>query len=652
MAMWTCLRRLGWLIVAAASWVASAGAAAACAPRLQITFADGARGCLEDFPLGRLRPSGQLGSLLSVAPVLGLFHVALPRQPAQCAAAIGYAALSSSSGLIHDTQVAMREGMALQSCQQAAGRAAKGTSCECIVVLADGHSPLPRAQFEQMARDAAVPQSAPLAQAAPVAPPAATAPAPRGPASCSAPRYGVDFADGARGCLDDSVLGRLQPAGQFGSLLQLVPLLGLYHVALPREPAQCPAAIGFAALSSSSGSTHDTQAGLREQVALLSCQQSTGMRSPPGSPCECVIVLADGRSPLPITRFEQMAREAGARASAPPQFAGGGAVVPARTGPASAEPRRAPAAAPVPPPEAVPRASTPASAAPAHVAAAATGPAAGAAPAAGPSAAEFAELRQQLARLQGQLERQSTAVTQQAAAGRTGPKLRTRALVIGNGAYGGFAALPNPRRDAQAIAAKLRGFGIDVDLVLDTDRVRLVRALNEYLATASGTDVNILFYAGHGVQVGGLNYLIPVDLPMTSASVGSIRLNAVSLNDVLEYLPARTRVVFLDACRDNPLSRSMLAARSSSSVGLAPVNTTSGTLVAYATKDGSTAEDGTGRHSPYTTALLEHLDADDDIAVVLRRVRQAVLKATNNRQEPWEYGSLVGEELVLSRLAR
>ena len=74
--------------------------------------------------------------------------------------------------------------------------------------------------------------------------------------------------------------------------------------------------------------------------------------------------------------------------------------------------------------------------------------------------------------------------------------------------------------------------------------------------------------------------------------------------------------------------------------------------MAYATKDGSTAEDGRGRHSPYTSALLQHLDADEDVAIVLRRVRQAVLKATNSRQEPWEYGSLIGDQLVLSRLGR
>ena len=230
--------------------------------------------------------------------------------------------------------------------------------------------------------------------------------------------------------------------------------------------------------------------------------------------------------------------------------------------------------------------------------------------------------------------------------------LRARALVIGNGAYTSMGLLTNPRRDASAIADKLRRFGIEVDLALDTTRAQLAKALSDYQDRAAGYDINILFYAGHGLQVGGTNYMVPIDLPAAGATVGSIKLNAVSLNDALEYLPARTRIVFLDACRDNPLARSLQITRGAAGIGLAPVNTVSGTLVAYATRDGATAEDGNGRNSPYTTALLEHLDAEEDIAVVLRRVRQSVLTATSQRQEPWEYGSLIGDQLVLSRLAR
>ncbi|MES2974174.1 MAG: caspase family protein [Pseudomonadota bacterium] len=239
-----------------------------------------------------------------------------------------------------------------------------------------------------------------------------------------------------------------------------------------------------------------------------------------------------------------------------------------------------------------------------------------------------------------------------AAAAPAQQRLKARALVIGNSAYASFGRLPNPRNDAQAIAAKFRAMGIEVDLLLDADRDSFVKALNEYAQRAGGVDINILYYAGHGVQVEGINYLVPTNMRADGISAGYIKLSGISLNAALDYMPGTTRLVFLDACRDNPASRSLVATRSAGTVGLAPVNTTSGTLIAYATKDGATADDGQGRHSPYTAALLEHLDRPDDIAVVLRRVRQSVMRATSNRQEPWEYGSLIGEQLVLSQIAR
>ncbi|MBC7436447.1 MAG: caspase family protein [Bdellovibrionales bacterium] len=231
-------------------------------------------------------------------------------------------------------------------------------------------------------------------------------------------------------------------------------------------------------------------------------------------------------------------------------------------------------------------------------------------------------------------------------------KLRVRALVIGNGSYSSFGKLPNPRNDAEAMAAKFRSMGIEVELVLDADRDTFVKALNDYSSRAVGSDINILYYAGHGVQVDGVNYLVPVNMRADGITAGYIKLSGISLNAALDYMPSSTRLVFLDACRDNPASRSLSTSRGAGTAGLAPVNTSSGTLIAYATKDGATAEDGQGRHSPYTTALLEHLGRPDDIAVVLRRVRQTVMKLTSNRQEPWEYGSLVGDQLVLSQTSR
>jgi hypothetical protein len=231
-------------------------------------------------------------------------------------------------------------------------------------------------------------------------------------------------------------------------------------------------------------------------------------------------------------------------------------------------------------------------------------------------------------------------------------KQSARALVIGNSAYTNFGSLRNSRNDAQAIADKLTSFGIGVDLVLDADRDTLVKALNEYSGKATGKDVNLLFYAGHGLQLEGVNYIIPTNMRADGISVGYVKLNGIALNAVMDYMPAKTRLVFLDACRDNPAVRSLVASRGSSSVGLAPVSAATGTLIAYATKEGSVASDGNGMNSPYTTALLQHLDAPLDISIILRRVRQTVLQITSNGQEPWEYGSLVGDQLVLSQMSR
>lgn len=233
-----------------------------------------------------------------------------------------------------------------------------------------------------------------------------------------------------------------------------------------------------------------------------------------------------------------------------------------------------------------------------------------------------------------------------------GPKLTSIALVIGNSSYSAFAKLPNPRNDARAIAQKLRSFGIEVDLVLDADRGALVNALNNYQAKALGRDVNIFYYAGHGLQINGINYLIPTDMRADGLTVGYVKLNGVSVNDAMDYLPSKTRLVFLDACRDNPVSRSLVASRGAGAVGLAPIDAPSGTLVSYATKEGTTAEDGNGQNSPFTTALLENLDAKQDIGIVLRKVRRRVLELTSGQQEPWEYGSLTGDQLIVSTMSR
>ena len=221
------------------------------------------------------------------------------------------------------------------------------------------------------------------------------------------------------------------------------------------------------------------------------------------------------------------------------------------------------------------------------------------------------------------------------------------ALVIGNGAYPGSGRLDNPVNDANAISQKLRSMGFIVTTVTDANRQRLVQSMAQFRRTAASADISLLYYAGHGVQIFGTNYILPTDVDQTDPAQATIQ--GVSLNSVVEnFLPGKTKLVFLDACRDNALQRTN---DRSVSKGLAPISVAEGTLISYATKDGQTAADGVGsKNSPFTQALLEHLNDPQDIAVVLRKVRERVMKITGGKQQPWEYGSLTGGELVLSAI--
>jgi len=223
------------------------------------------------------------------------------------------------------------------------------------------------------------------------------------------------------------------------------------------------------------------------------------------------------------------------------------------------------------------------------------------------------------------------------------------ALVIGNSAYPGDNKLANPVNDAKAMSAKLRALGFKVTELSNANRDQMVRGLSEFTKTASRADLALLFYAGHGVQIQGVNYMIPVDMSLNDPTQATLQ--AVSLTQVVEqYLPGKTKLVFLDACRDNPL---MAFGIRGITKGLAPINVSEGTLISYATKDGQVAEDGVGQaNSPFTAALLEHLGDPDDIGIILRTVRSKVMQRTNNRQQPWEYGSLTGGALVLSAIKR
>jgi len=248
------------------------------------------------------------------------------------------------------------------------------------------------------------------------------------------------------------------------------------------------------------------------------------------------------------------------------------------------------------------------------------------------------DLQEQLQIAQLQLLKQQLAVPQKT--------LDAHALVIGNSSYPGNI-LANPANDARAMSIKLREMGFKVTETLDADRLRFSTTLSQFARSAAYADVTLLFYAGHGSQISGINYMLPVDLDMRD--LGQVPLFGIALNAVVEhYLPGKTKLVFLDACRDNPLIQ--VAGRSAAK-GLAPMAVSEGTLIAYATKDGQVAQDGVGsKNSPFTTALLGHIGDPDDIAVVLRKVREEVMRSTGGKQQPWEYGSLIGGALVLSAI--
>jgi uncharacterized caspase-like protein len=226
------------------------------------------------------------------------------------------------------------------------------------------------------------------------------------------------------------------------------------------------------------------------------------------------------------------------------------------------------------------------------------------------------------------------------------------ALVLGNSAYQNVAKLPNPVNDGAVIAATLKGAGFDVvDSRHDLPAAETRRALRDFADRARDADIALVYYAGHGIEVDGANYLIPVDAKLERDT--DVYDEAFSLDRVLLAIePAKKlRLVILDACRDNPFSKNMKRTVASRAIGqgLAKVEPTSpNMLIAYSAKAGSTAADGDGKNSPFTIALSKHLTTPGlDVRRAFGFVRDDVLKTTSNRQEPFVYGSLGGEDVPL-----
>jgi uncharacterized caspase-like protein len=226
------------------------------------------------------------------------------------------------------------------------------------------------------------------------------------------------------------------------------------------------------------------------------------------------------------------------------------------------------------------------------------------------------------------------------------------ALVLGNSAYQNVAPLPNPVNDSAVIAATLKDAGFDVvDSRHDLPALEMRRALRDFADSARDADIAVIYYAGHGMEVDGTNYLIPVDAKLERDS--DVYDEALSLDRILVAAePAKQlRLVILDACRDNPFAKTMKKSLASRSVGrgLGKIEPSSpNTLIAYAAKAGSTALDGDAKNSPFTTALAKHLVTPGlDVRKAFGFVRDDVLKVTSNRQEPFVYGSLGGDDVPL-----
>src|SRR6516165_4785610 len=227
------------------------------------------------------------------------------------------------------------------------------------------------------------------------------------------------------------------------------------------------------------------------------------------------------------------------------------------------------------------------------------------------------------------------------------------ALVIGNSAYQNAPTLPNPKRDAQAIAATLKKGGYTVVSANDVGNLQFKRAVRQFEDAAANAEIAVVFYAGHGIEVGGINYMIPVDAKL--ASDRDAEDEAITLDRIVSSVDGAKQLglVILDACRDNPfiskMKRPRTAAMRAVTAGLALVEPTArNTLIAYAAKAGFAAEDGDREHSPFTESLLKHLfEPGRDIRFAFGYIRDEVYESTGHRQEPYVSGSLGGAHISL-----
>jgi tetratricopeptide (TPR) repeat protein len=238
---------------------------------------------------------------------------------------------------------------------------------------------------------------------------------------------------------------------------------------------------------------------------------------------------------------------------------------------------------------------------------------------------------------------------------------RRMALVIGNGAYTGVRALPNPPNDARAVAKSLRDIGFAVSEGIDLDGATMQKMTRDFLRDAARAQLAVVYYAGHGVQIDGHNYLIPVDVQLVAGH--KITESMIDMDTILAGLDdnVRTNILILDACRNNPLDPKVASGEPGRTIDAGPglaapgalakgATLGAGTLIAFATAPGQVALDGEGANSPFSAALSRHIGTPGlEVQQMLTRVRAEVVAATRNKQVPWSNSSLLGEVYLAER---
>ncbi len=231
---------------------------------------------------------------------------------------------------------------------------------------------------------------------------------------------------------------------------------------------------------------------------------------------------------------------------------------------------------------------------------------------------------------------------------------RRVALVIGNNAYAHVRPLPNPANDARAMAKSLRDIGFVVTEGTDLDRTAMQATIRDFLRDAARSQVAVVYYAGHGVQIDGRNYLVPIDIQFQSGS--GMTEAMMDMDTIMAGLDdqVRTNILILDACRNNPMAPKLASAGPTRDIeagsGLAAPATLgagstlgAGTLIAFATAPGQVALDGEGANSPFSAALSRHIGTPGLEVQMLTRVRAEVVATTKSKQVPWSNSSLLGE---------